>query len=76
MQKKKGLRASMTVEAAGVMAVVLTTLMVLMGQAMSWSMIRKNVFRDGRMEAIGTWKFQRRYSVRKNRLGCGVWRRI
>lgn len=37
MQKKKGLRASMTVEAAGVMAVVLTTLMVLMGQAMSWS---------------------------------------
>ena len=37
MQKKKGLRASMTAEAAGVMAVVLTTLMVLMGQAMSWS---------------------------------------
>ena len=31
------LRASMTVEAAGVMAVVLTTLMILMGQAMSWS---------------------------------------
>lgn len=27
----------MTVEAAGVMAVVLTTLMILMGQAMSWS---------------------------------------
>ena len=37
MQKKKGLRASMTVEAAGVMAAVLVTLMVLMGQAMSWS---------------------------------------
>ena len=31
------LRASMTVEAAGVMAVVLTTLLVLMGQAMNWS---------------------------------------
>ena len=31
------LRASMTVEAAGVMAVVLTTLLVLMGPAMNWS---------------------------------------
>lgn len=31
------LRASMTVEAAGVMAVVLITLMILMGQAMNWS---------------------------------------
>lgn len=31
------LRASMTVEAAGVMAVVLTTLLVLMGHAMNWS---------------------------------------
>ncbi len=31
------LQASMTVEAAGVMVVVLTTLMILMGQAMNWS---------------------------------------
>lgn len=31
------LRASMTVEAAGVMAVVLITIVVLMGQAMNWS---------------------------------------
>ena len=30
------LQASMTVEAAGVMVVVLTTLMILMGQAMNW----------------------------------------
>ena len=35
--RKKSLCASITVEAAGVMAVVLFTIMVLMGQAMSWS---------------------------------------
>lgn len=35
--KEKRLCASITVEAAGVMAVVLFTIMVLMGQAMSWS---------------------------------------
>lgn len=35
--KKKSLRASFTVEAAGVMAVVLVTIMILMGQAMKWS---------------------------------------
>ena len=35
--REKSLCASITVEAAGVMAVVLFTIMVLMGQAMSWS---------------------------------------
>ena len=35
--RKWKLRASLTVEAAGVMAVVLTTIMILMGQAISWS---------------------------------------
>ena len=34
---EKTLRASITVEAAGVMAVVLFTIMVLIGQAMSWN---------------------------------------
>ena len=37
--REKSLCASITVEAAGVMAVVLFTIMVLMGQAMSWSAI-------------------------------------
>ncbi len=35
--REKCLRASITVEAAGVMSIVLLTIMVLMGQAMRWN---------------------------------------
>lgn len=36
-KEKKCLQASITVEAAGIMSIVLLTIMVLLGQAMRWS---------------------------------------